>query len=749
MPLVSQFLTLEASSLVFGKEPIVPFTILFIVILIVPILFERLRLPTLVGLICSGVVLGHSGWSLFEPESPIIRLLSDIGLFYLMFIGGFEFNIQLFRQQQSRSLVFGILSFSLPLMLGTLVGKFLGFGGYTPILMGCLLASHSFLAYPIISRLGVVNNKAITMTMGATIFTDIGTLLILAVCVASFHGGAFSFAQLITVLGLVIIYSSVVLVGFDWASKEFFRRSGDDEGNKFLCVLMSVFLSVAIAQLMGLEKIIGFFLAGLAVNESVGEGPVKEKLTFIGTVLFIPLFFVMLGLRIDLSAFLNGYSIIKLLFLMFGVLIVSKFIAALLAKVIYRYNWQETLTIWSLSIPLVGTTLAVALGGYQSGLIAPEVLNSVIVLVLITAILGPWLTSLVAGGATDLTGLLVGDSQPINMSDLQKQSAQSNFTIVVPVHNPQTQKHLIEMAALLACQSQGKILPLAIAHATAQMDAPQLEAAWQQNEKLLAKATTQSQLLGAKAEPLLRIDDAYAPGICRAAREQKANLIIMGWGNRTGLRARLLGNVIDNVLWAAHCPVAVARLVESPKRIQRILVPIENLINPTLTALKFAQTLADANQSQVTVLNVCVNLPLWGSLHGLSRNYRGLITPGQSIPKEKQTDQSDRHTSFTQIAARQSHLTQLVSQLDVPNPPEIQIITHENVTQAILQAARLYDLVVLPYTRNHTSPGGLAMNDVTNQLARQLTCSIIILGEPQHNHKLFLSNTSTTQTAGV
>ncbi|WP_042466080.1 cation:proton antiporter [Anabaena sp. PCC 7938] len=758
MPLVSQFLILEASFQVFDQGLIVPFSILLIVILVVPILFERLRLPSLVGLICCGVVLGHSGWSLFKSESPIISLLSDIGLFYLMFIGGFEFNIQFFRQQQSRSLVFGILSFSLPLMLGTLIGEFWGFGGYIPILMGCLLASHCLLAYPIISRLGVVNNKAITMTMGATIFTDIGTLLTLAVCTASFHGGAFVSAQLITVLGLVIIYSNVVLVGFDWASREFFRRSGDDEGNKFLCVLMSVFLAVAIAQLMGLEKIIGFFLAGLAVNEAVGEGPVKEKLTFIGSVIFIPLFFVILGLRIDLSAFLNGYSTIKLLFLMFGGLIVSKFMAALLAKVIYRYNWQETLTIWSLSIPLVGTTLAVALGGYKPGLLPPEVLNSVIVLVVMTAILGPWLTSLVAGGAADLTGLWVENSQPIHMSELQKQSVQSNFTIVVPVHNPQTQKHLIEMAALLARQSQGKILPLAIAHATAQMDAPELEATWQCNEKLLAKATTQSQLLGAKAEPLLRIDDAYAPGICRVSREQKANLIIMGWGNRTGLRARLLGNVIDNVLWSAHCPVAVARLVESPKRIQRILVPIENLINPTLTALKFVQTLADANQSQVTVLNVCVNLPVWDSLYSLSHNYSGQSKPEQSISKEKQTDPSDRHTRSSQIAARRlreahcqrrSYLTQLVSQLAVPNPPEIQIITHENVTQAILQAARLYDLVVLPYIRNRTSPGGLAMDDVTNQLAKQLTCSIIILGEPQHNHKLFLSNTSTTQTASV
>jgi nucleotide-binding universal stress UspA family protein len=556
------------------------------------------------------------------------------------------------------------------------------------------------------------------MTMGATIFTDIGALLILAVCLVSFNREEFSLPQLMTILGWVIIYFLIVLFGFDWISKEFFRRSGDDERNKFLCVLMSIFLAVCIAQWMGLTKIVGFFLAGLAVNEAIGSGPIKEKLVFIGSVLFIPIFFIDLGLQINLYTLFNGYNTIKLLLILLG-LMSSKFLAAVLAKFVYRYNWQETLTIWSLSIPLVGTTLAVALVGYRSGLLSVEVLDLVIILVLLTAMFGPWLTSLVVDSGVGVACSSMAKATLITLSQQHLQTVTANFNIVVPVYNPQTQKYLIEMAALLACQSQGKILPLAIAHATSQMDSPQLDADWQRSEKLLAKATAQSQLLGAQAEPILRIDDAFAPGICRAAREQKANLIIMGWGKRTGLRARLLGNVIDNVLWAAHCPVAVARLVESPKRIQRILVPIENLITPTLTALQFAQTLADANQSQITVLNVCVS----------------------------EAGRRHRRTSSSQIAARRSHLSQLVSHLAVPNPPEIQIITHENVAQAILQAARLYDLVVLPFIRNRTSPGGLAIGDVTTELARQLTCSIIILGEPQQNHQLVMSNSNLTKTA--
>ncbi|MEH1908795.1 cation:proton antiporter domain-containing protein [Nostoc sp.] len=712
MELISQVLVVEPTSQVLGKEPIVPFAILLVVILVIPIIFERLRLPGLVGLVFSGLVLGSSGWNLLQSDSPMINLLSDIGLIYLLFVAGLEVDLEQFRRQKSRAFGFASLTFSIPLVMGTLVGLILGYGWNISILIGSLFASYTLLAFPIISRLGVVNNEAVSVTIGATIFTDIGAVLILALCVAVADAGTFSFAKLLTLSGWLIIYSVAVVTGFDWAGKEFFKRSGDDEGNKFLFVLLSVFLAAVGAQLMGIEKIVGAFLAGLAVNEAVGEGPVKEKVVFIGSVLFIPIFFVHLGLLVNLPAFVNNLDTLKLTLLMIVGLIVSKLIAALFTKLVYRYKWQEMLTMWSLSLPQVGTTLAATLVGYRAGLLPLEVLHSVIILMLVTSTLGPLMTSRIAVG---LNFSPAEDSAP-PLLEQKASETNSAFTIVVPVYNPQTQQYLIEMAALLARQCHGKIIPLAIATATAHMDAPQLETSLQRSERLLTKATAHSRILGVAAEPMLRIDDAFAQGISRAAREQKANLIVMGWGKRTGLRARLFGNVIDGVLWASHCPVAVTRLVESPKKIQRILVPVENLTTPTLQPVLFAQMLAEANQSHITVLNVC-----------------------------------DRRTSSSKIAWRRSHLSLLVSKLALANTPEIQIIAHENVAQAILQAARLYDLVVLPFIRNRTSPGGFAISDVTTQLARQINCSIVMLGEPQRTQttNVVMSNTITSITSAV
>ncbi|BAZ37251.1 sodium/hydrogen exchanger [Calothrix sp. NIES-4101] len=711
MELISQVLALEPTTNVLSKEPIVPFAILLVVILVVPTIFERLRLPGMVGLLIAGVLLGPRGWNLLNSDLAMMKVLSEIGLVYLMFVAGLEIDINQFRHTTNRSLGFGSFTFGVPLIVGTFVGRIFGFDWNAAILIGSLFASHTLLAYPIINRLGVVNNEAVIVTIGATVFTDISALLLLAVCIAV-HTAQLNPSNLMILLGCLTIYATVVLVGFDWAGKEFFRRSGEDEGNQFLFVLLAVFLAAVGAQLIGVEKIVGAFLAGLAVNDTLGEGPVKEKVVFVGSVLFIPIFFVNLGLLVNLTALTRNVSALQLTLFIVAGLILSKFIAALLAKLIYHYNWQEVMTMWSLSIPQVGATLAATLVGYRAGLLSETVLTSIIILMLVTSTLGPLITSRVAVGLNSSLTQIPTSVKSVLYPSLSP--GKNQYTVVVPIYNPQTQQYLIEMAALLAKQGNGKIVPLAIATAAAHMDAPQLEASLQRSERLLIKANALSRVLNVNSESLLRIDDAFAPGICRAAREQRASLIVMGWGKRTGLRARLFGNVIDSVLWSSHCPVAVTRLVESPKKIQRILVPIENLMSPTLQPLHFAQILAEANQAQVTVLNVC-----------------------------------ERRTSSSKIAAKRSQLKLLVSKLAPLNPPDIQIIAHDNVAQAILQAARLYDLVVLPFIRNRTIPGGLAISDVTTQLARQLSCSIVMLGEPQRGQPVILPTGVANTTAIV
>ncbi len=684
-------------------EPIVAFVVLLAVILIIPPIFERIRLPGLVGLLAAGVILGPYGLKLLNSDTDTINLLSDIGLVYLMFVAGLEIELEQFNKTRDRSMGFGFFTFIVPLITGTLIGRLFGYAWNPAILIGSLLASHTLLAYPIVSRLGVVNSEAVTVTIGATIFTDIGALLVLAICVGV-KSGEFTLAQLAFLFGSLVIYTIVVLVGLDRLGRLFFRHSGDEEGNQFLFILLAVFLAAVGAQLIGIEKIVGAFLAGLAVNGVVGDSPVKEKVMFIGSVLFIPIFFVDMGLIVNVPKFFEGFTRLESLGLTLAIisgLIGSKFIAALLSKLAYRYNFDQLMVMWSLSLPQVAATLAATLVGFREGLLKEDMVNSVIVLMLVTSTLGPVLTARFAPklASSSISGKL--DEESVVWED----KADMPMVVVVPVHNPETEQNLIELAALLTrSHVGGRIVPLAIAVGHAHMNDPQINATLAQSQVLLDRAVAISREVGVEAQPLIRIDDNISQGINRASREQNANLIVVGWGKRTGLQARLFGNVIDSVLWSSHCPVAISRLLDSPKYLQRILVPVETLTEKGAWVVRFAHNLATENGGGVTLLHIC---------------------------------------ELTSSPARMAWMeaqVQLLAEKVIGCQAAIVIEPGDDVVKAVAELSADYDLVILRSQPRRTSSGGLVVSDVMTQIAQQVQCSVIMLGEPPSPHALGITN---------
>nr|WP_245562115.1 cation:proton antiporter [Stanieria cyanosphaera] len=467
-------------------------------------------------------------------------------------------------------------TFLVPLTFGTAIGLLFGMGVNASILIGSLLASHTLLGYPIVNRLGVVNNQGVTVTIGATIFTDIASLLVLAICV-SIHAGEFTPTSLVIQLVSLGVYAAIVLFGFDWAGKQYFRRTGDEESNQFLFILLAVFLASVGAQLINVDKIVGAFLAGLAVNDVVGRSPVEEKVEFVGSTLFIPCFFVGMGLLLDIPGFIKTLtSDFWLTFAIVAGLITSKFLAAFITKLIFRYNWNECLTMWSLSLPQVAATLAAALVGLNAGVISNSVFNTVIVLMLVTSILGPVLTNKFAP-KLNLTnnhlnteslswnynsdapehlinsGFLTPDIaaefnsetkqlQEVSSTSHSGKSSLSNASlcrVVVPVANPTTEKYLIEMGALIARHESGIVVPVSIAKAHVQMDDPQLQVAIKRSRGLLQNALALTEEFAVEAKPVLRIDDDIVHGISRTAKEYRASLIVMGWSGTNRLRSRL------------------------------------------------------------------------------------------------------------------------------------------------------------------------------------------------------------------
>lgn len=675
------------------QAPVTTFVLLLAIVLAVPPLFERFKLPGLIGLIAAGVLFGSSGLGWLDSKDDTMKLFSDIGKIYLMFVAGLEIDLILFQKTRSRSMGFGFMTFAIPLLGGMAVGLYFGFGWLAAVLIGSLLASHTLLAYPIVQRLGVLNDEAVTITVGATIFTDIASLTVLAVCLG-ISKGDFTAMKLLILLGSLGLYAFSVLVGLKRLGKLFFRKVGKDEGNRVLFVLLAVFLSAVVARLIGVEDIIGAFLAGLAINSIMGDGPVKEKIEFMGSVIFIPMFFVNMGLLLDLSAFGDIFAAIGLPLSIVGALLITKLIAALAAKQIYGYSWNQGVTMWSLSVPQVAATLAAALVGYQAEIISSDVFNSVILLMLVTSVVGPLVTT---SAATKLS-LENGFDETDNLDWLPPPTEiPDSFSVVVPVYNPENERSLIGLAAAVAQYANGRLIPLAVALAQPQMDSPQLTKALTRSRQLLEDAQIVSEEFEAITEPELRIGYNIAQTIAHVGREKNANLIVLGMNKRAKLDGKqLFSNIQDEVMQTAHCPVVVARLLEPVSTIKTILVPIENPSVVTLRVLRFAQVLAVANQAKITLFHV-----------------------------------HSPRTSKTSQARLRKQMEILLDRM----PPadcsiEIELLARDNVVAAISKAAKQYDLVVMRSLRRRGS-SGLSVGSKTTPLLQQLKSSVIVVGEPQ------------------
>jgi Kef-type K+ transport system membrane component KefB len=383
-----------------GSVPsLAKFAIGMAVIMCVPPLCRRVRLPSVVGLFFAGIVAGPHGLSILGKHAPVADFFGDLGKLLLMFFAGLETDLVLFRKARNRTMIFGLLTTTIPLVLGTAVGFLFGYQTVAAVVIGSLLASHTLLSNPIITQLGLNRLEPMTVTNGATVISDTLSLLVFALCVPTFEKG-FSFTSFAVQVIEIGIFVPLILFGLSRVGAHFLRRFEHDETAYFLLMLGIVALAGLGADAINLPGIVGSFLAGLAVNEAARDKPAKEKLEFFGNAIFIPIFFVVTGALIDPKEMI--YSITHdyvLIGAVVGALLLGKFIAAQIAGKAFGYSSIARLTVWALTLPQVAATLAATLVAYDTyntthqRLLDSRVLNVVLVLMLSTSILGPVLTA--------------------------------------------------------------------------------------------------------------------------------------------------------------------------------------------------------------------------------------------------------------------------------------------------------------------------------------------------------------------
>jgi Kef-type K+ transport system membrane component KefB len=379
--------------------PLAKFAIAIAVFVGIPQLARRVRIPEMAGLLLFGVVLGPHVLGVFGENRPTAEFFAEVGKLLLMFGAGLEIDVDLFRKAQRRAIIFGLVTTLLPLVLGTVCGLAFGNTIIPAIVVGSLLASHTLLGLPIVRELGGMQLEPVIVTIGATLLSDMLSLIVFAICLPTFATG-FSVSGFVTQVVEILLFVPLILFGLSRAGAYALSKVQDNEPAHFVGTLGIMAVAGMLADWINLPDIVGAFLAGLAVNAAVRDHPTKEKLEFFGKALFIPSFFVVTGFLIDPVAFVRSLvSHFGLVAGMLGALAVGKGVAAAVVGRAFGYTRAARWTMWSLTMPQVAATLAAALVAHRTvnaagqRLLDGELLNSVFVLILTTSILGPMLTA--------------------------------------------------------------------------------------------------------------------------------------------------------------------------------------------------------------------------------------------------------------------------------------------------------------------------------------------------------------------
>ncbi|MGL5683003.1 MAG: cation:proton antiporter [Marinifilaceae bacterium] len=495
-------------------NPVIKFLIILSIILFAPLILNKFKIPHILGLIIAGAIIGPNGFNLILRDSSII-LSGTAGLLYIMFLAGLEIDLSEFKRNSSKSLLFGLYTFIIPMALGTAVSLYvLEFSLMTSILLASMFASHTLIAYPIINKLGVTRNRAVTVTVGGTMITDTLALLVLAVVVGMTQDVVDSlFWTKLTIS--VLLMGAIILFVFPIIASFFFKNCSDSVA-QYIFVLFMVFLGATLAELAGIEAIIGAFLAGLALNRLIPHSsPLMNRVEFIGNSIFIPFFLIGVGMLIDYRVFLSDWNTLFVALVMTVVATFSKYSAAYLAQKTFGYTKVERMLIFGLSNAQAAATLAAVLVGYNvilgetaTGepirLLNDSILNGTIIMIFITCTIA---SICAQRGAHKLSMSSNISSKSKDKSDIEQ--------MLIPLRNPKNVEQLIAFA--YAINKYSNIHPLIVTNIIDNEydEDKQLSA----SQKIFNKASEIASATDKQINTLLRYDTSFRNGVLNLVRE--------------------------------------------------------------------------------------------------------------------------------------------------------------------------------------------------------------------------------------
>ncbi|ARS88677.1 cation:proton antiporter [Natrarchaeobaculum aegyptiacum] len=545
------------------EEPVLVFAIAMIVFLVGPLLVKRLGQPGIVGIVIFGAVVGPGALEIVELTDAI-ELLGQVGLIYLLFTVGLELDIRGFAAAPQDAALFGLTSFFVPFFVGTFATHtVLGLELEAALLLSAVFASHTLLAYPIVNRLGVTKNRAVTAVFGGILFTDTIALVVLAIVLGAADGDLTVWMISEVGLALVVLFASAWFV-LPPAARWFFQNFSEESYFEFLFVMVAIFVTASLAEVLALEPILGAFVAGIAVNRLIPEGgTLMNRIEFVGNAFFVPFFLFYVGMLVDPGVILDGPATLVTAAVIVGVMIVSKYAAAWVVSVVQGFTPNERGVIFGLSIGQAAAALAITLVGYEEGLFGDTVLNAVVLMLLVTAIASPWMTERAA------TRLALEREVEAGAAD------ERDPNILLPLsHSAELQQRLLELAFVIkGDRGSEPVTVMRVIQPDQGSSAERQVAAAQADLEELAAEGSAAEV---PIETETRVNHNVASGIVQGAVEVQANQIVMGWDATESFRHRIFGSIIDQVLERTTLPVLISRLghpINTTRRLH-VVVPI-------------------------------------------------------------------------------------------------------------------------------------------------------------------------------
>ncbi|MBB4025816.1 MULTISPECIES: cation:proton antiporter domain-containing protein [Butyricimonas] len=550
-------------------DPVLKFLLILVIILAAPLLLNKLRIPHLLGLIIAGAIIGPNGFNLVLRDSSII-LSGTAGLLYIMFLAGLEIDLGDFKKNKWKSLTFGMYTFLVPMALGTLVGLYvLNFSMLTSILLASMFASHTLIAYPIISKLGITKDKAVGITVGGTMITDTLALLVLTVIVEMAVGDVDDWFWYRLGAAIILFFAFVMIV-FPIVGRWFFKRC-EDNVSQYIFVLVMVFLGAYLAELAGLESIIGAFLAGMALNRLIpSTSPLMNRVEFVGNAIFIPFFLIGVGMLIDYRAFFTNWDTIKVGAVMIVVATVAKFVAAWLTQKTFRMSVDQRRVIFGLSNAQAAATLAAVMVGYNvilgetpAGepirLLNESVLNGTILMILVTCTMASFSAQ---KGAHNIA---MND-----VSEEKEGTGEHQERILIPVSYEKNVTELVNLStAIKSKKNKNGLFALNVINNQASDDK-----AFKQSKKVLNMAVTTASATDNVLQDLLRYDLNVANAIISVIKEQGITDLVLGLHQGKGVVSSFLGNMTEAILGQSNVTTLIYRPIQPIATVKRHLVVV-------------------------------------------------------------------------------------------------------------------------------------------------------------------------------